>query len=462
MLIQPTLLQVPLNEFANSTLDLLSDYAEKIGMFGLTRDDVVPPVSMLSIAQQVMNDGFSVSIVDMYLEEICGGDPKKLLIERIKKENPLIVGIADMEACTMDAAIYVADTVKDINKNIITVMGGVNATPMDEFLLNNYDNLDVIVKNEGEQTFSELVKKSFNTKSFDDIRGITYRVGEKIKKNPPRPFMQPEEIPIPNREIYSLEKLYKVNSKVDMVFGSRGCPYNCSFCNGPSFWKRRWRGRLVEDIIKELKTIEEAGAKRFHMWDLNFGVNKKWVKRLCDAIQDEGIGLEWEVELRVDDLKEPLIKNLRKAGCNTAFCGIESPDQAILDSVHKSYESSSQERALKTAKKQGLNIEGGYVVGLPEDNERSISATTNQAVKYLESDLVIPLFFIFVPFPGTEIGENPEKFGIKIENKNFQHFHFIPPKPLASTKYLTAEEVFDLWELGQKRIFESVNQKLKI
>jgi len=177
-------------------------------------------------------------------------------------------------------------------------------------------------------------------------------------------------------------------------------------------------------------------------------------------MKKEGIELTWEVELRVDDLAEPFVKEITSAGCTTAFCGIESKEQRILDSVHKSYNSNIQETALRVSKNYGLHIEGGYVVGLPEDNEETISATTDLAIRLFEEDLAIPLFFIFVPFPGTEIGDNPERFSIKVENQNFQNYHFIPPEPLASTKYLTAREVFKLWEQGQKQILNVVCEKL--
>ena len=460
VLIQPTLLQVPLNVLATETLDLLSVYAEKIGMFGLTRDDVVPPIAMLSIAQSVINAGYSVSIIDMYLEEVLGKDPYELLIKSIKKENPSVVGIADMETCTLDASLNVAKKVKEINEEILVVLGGVNATAMDDYILNNYEHIDLIVRGEGEKIFSEIVKNKMKNKSYFDIKSITYKKNKVIKKNDLGPFLKPEEIPIPNRDIYPLNKLYKINSNTDMIYASRGCPFNCSFCNGPSFWKRKWRGREADKIIDEMKNIEELGAKNFHMWDLNFGVNKKWVIDLCTSIKKEGIDLKWEVELRLDYLSKDFVKQITNSGCVTAYCGIESRDQNVLDSVNKSYNSTIQDNALRTAKKYNLKIEGGYVIGLPEDTKQSIISTTEMVMKLLDKDLAVPLFFIFVPFPGTDIGDNPDKYNIEIVNNNFRDFHFIPKNPLASTKYLSSREVFDLWEKGTRNIYNIIKEKL--
>lgn len=460
ILIQPTLLQVPVNSLANRTLDLLSTYGGKSGMSGLTRDEVIPPVAMLSIARQILDDGYGVSIVDMYLEEVCGEDAQKVLIMNLKKENPKVVGIAGMECCILDAAIDIAKIVKKINKDTVVSIGGVNATAMDEYILSKYSMIDVVVRGEAEKIFSDLVAAIVKNKPLSTVKGISYKLGTKIKRNALGPFLKPEDIPLPAREIYPFKRLYKINKNTDMIFASRGCPHNCAFCNAPSFWKRIWRGRLIKDVIEEMKIISDNGAERFYLWDLNFGTNKKWAIDICKSMKKENLELIWEVELRVDNLSKSFVKEITSAGCTTAFCGIESNEQNVLDSVNKSYNHNLQETALKTSKKYKLNIEGGYIIGLPNDNKITISSTTNLAIKLFENELAIPLFFIFVPFPGTDIGDNPGKYGIKIENHDFQNYHFIPKVPLASTRYLTAKEVFDLWEDGQRHIFNSVKKKL--
>ncbi len=460
LFIQPPYLQVPLDPLANQTLDLLSSYAEKIGMFGLTRNDLTPPTAMLSIAQMVIDAGYRAAIADMYLEEIYKEDPWAFLRRELKKRDPMIVGVANAENCIIEATVSVSKAVKEYNKEILVVSGGINATALDTRLLQKYGSIDVVVRGEGEKSFSELTEAFMKEKPFNGVQGITFRQGGNIIRNPDRPFMKPEEIPLPARNIYPIKRLYAAGGDADMIFASRGCPFKCSFCNTPPIWQGCWTGRPVENVIEEIKIMKEYGATKFHLWDQNFGGNQKWASQICDRILEEGLDMTWETEIRIDSLNNDFVEKITKSGCNVAFVGIESNNQTILDSVNKKYNASIQEKALRTAKEHSLFLEGGYVVGLPEDNKESIEATTKLALKYFKEDLAVPLYFLFVPFPGTEIGDNPEKFRIKIEDVGPENYHFISPKPLASTKNLTAQEVFDLWRTGQEKILTETKNKL--
>lgn len=462
LLIYPPVLHVPVNKVSERLYHLLDAYCKKIDFFGLASNvnSLVPPIALLSIATYLLKNGYSVSVLDMILEEREGKNPFVVLNKILKKENPRVVGISEMEMCLKTISVEIAKIVKKYDPQIVTVMGGVNASAeADELLQNN--ELDAIVHSEGEKTFLELCNRVFTDKSLEDIDGISYRTKNgSVIKNPPRLFLSPEEIPIPSRDIYPFKRLYKLNNNLDLVYASRGCPHNCSFCNAPLFWKHRWRGRLIKDIIEELKLIEDKGGKKIHIWDINFGTNKKWINRLCENIKNERIEIKWDCELRIDDLKTEFLKSISSAGCCGAYCGIESADQPILDAANKGYSLDILKKSLKRSITNGVIVEGGYVIGLPQDNKFSIVKTNKLAIKLFEEDLAIPHHFLFIPFKGTEIGENPNRYGIKIVNSNSTHFHFIPPKSIASTKFLSAEEVYNLWVKGQEDLVEVAEEKL--
>jgi radical SAM superfamily enzyme YgiQ (UPF0313 family) len=140
------------------------------------------------------------------------------------------------------------------------------------------------------------------------------------------------------------------------------------------------------------------------------------------------------------------LKTLYDGNCRGAFCGIEAVSQSVLDSVNKSYKSQDLVKYLNNAKDAGIHVDGGYVFGLPEDNLSGMMTMTRLACKLLEEDLVeTPAPFLFVPFKGTEIGENLKRHGIEIVNNNTDEWHFFPPNPIASTKYASAEEVHREW-----------------
>jgi len=83
---------------------------------------------------------------------------------------------------------------------------------------------------------------------------------------------------------------------------------------------------------------------------------------------------------------------------------------------------------------------------LPEDTVSGMRNMSEIAYRLLEEDLVeTPAPFLFVPFKGTEIGENLTRYSIEIVNNNIDEWHFYPPTPIASTKYASAEEVHRVW-----------------
>ncbi len=181
------------------------------------------------------------------------------------------------------------------------------------------------------------------------------------------------------------------------------------------FEKIRGISFMKEDRIVQTDNQSFLGdfwAKMVHIYDLNFGINKSWVKNICKEIY------------------------------RGAFCGIEAVSQSVLDSVSKSYKSQDLVNYLNNAKDAGIHVDGGYVFGLPEDNLSGMMTMTRLACRLLEEDLVeTPAPFLFVPFKGTEIGENLKRHGIEIVNNNTDEWHFFPPNPIASTKYASAEEV---------------------
>ncbi|MEF8848459.1 MAG: radical SAM protein [Candidatus Thermoplasmatota archaeon] len=463
LLIYPPILEVPANKNSERLYYLLSKYSKKIGFFGLSSnvDALVPPVALLSIAQYLKERGYTVNVLDLIIEEREGKNPYNVLKNYLKNINPQIVGISAMEMCLEPLVLKIVDIVKNFNQNIKVVLGGVNASSKSDYFLSK-EGIDFIVHGEGEKTFFKLCEALNKRSSLKEINGISYKRKNKIFRNPGVQSLKPEEIPSPDRDIYPFERLYKLNGGRDLIYTSRGCPYNCSFCNAPQFWNRQWKGRKIEKIIEELKVVKNKGANIVHFWDLNFGTNKEWVEKLCSAIKNEDIEIQWDCELRISDMSQSFLDVISSSGCRGAYCGIESSKQSLLNDTNKGYSINDLEKTLKKASKNGITVEGGYVIGLPGDNTSSIKKTNKLSEKLFEKDLSIPLHFLFIPFKGTAIGDNPSYYGIKIINNNPMHFHFISPRPIASTKFISAEKVYKLWEEGEKKLIKIAEKKLDI
>ena len=460
LLICPNALDIKIHPIFDEIEPLFLTLAEQRGLVGLARGAIVPPTELLTLSTYLIDAGISVSILDLTLEALKDNNIRDAINKKLKNEDPKIVGIRANEICFIDQYKEISSLVKNYNPDIMLIIGGVAATGYDTDLLSD-KNINFIVRGEGELTFLELCTSILNNKKLNGLNGISFISNKEYIRNPDRELLDLSTLKLPTRDIYPLKELYKLNGGIDLVYTSRGCPFNCSFCNAPSFWKHKWRGRKPEDIVDELLLIQEQGAKIVHIHDVNFGVNIKWVKKICELIRDNGLELYWDCQLRVDQLKKQTLKTLYTGNCRSAFIGIESASQASLDGSNKNYSTRSLINALNRSKQDGIHIDGGYVVGLPDDNLDSLQATKNLAITLFEKDLVeTPIYFLFIPWKGSHVGDNPEKFGIKIENYDVRYWHGFTAKPVASTKTVDAKTVYSFWEKGWSEIREILSKKI--
>jgi anaerobic magnesium-protoporphyrin IX monomethyl ester cyclase len=460
LLICPNALDITIHPIFNEIEPLLLELAKQRNLVGLARGAVVPPTELLTLSSYLLTNGISVSILDLTLEALKDSKLDDVLIKKLKNDNPKIVGIRANEICFIDQYLKLSSLIKGYNKDILVVLGGVAASGYSADFL-SHKNIDVIVCGEGELTFLDLCENFLSDVDTKKVKGIAYLKEGRIHHNPCRDLLDLKSLLLPSRNIYSLREMYTINGGIDLVYASRGCPSNCSFCNAPAFWGYKWRGRRPEDIVNELRVIEENGAKIAHIHDVNFGVNKHWINEICKLIKKSKLEINWDCQLRVDSLNNDLLRTLYSGNCRGAFIGIESASQESLNGSNKNYSNKVLFNALEKSKKEGIHIDGGYVVGLPDDSIGNLEATKQLAIDLLQKDLVeTPIYFLFIPWKGSHIGDNPSKFGIQIENLDFKYWHGFSSKPIASTKTVSAKTVYSIWEKGWFEIKEILEYKI--
>ena len=162
-----------------------------------------------------------------------------------------------------------------------------------------------------------------NNKPLRDVEGIVFKENGKIINNPDRPFIQDlDKLNYPAREILDLNK-YQRHARPyidvypeDTIVSSRGCPFACKFCSSQYFWKRTYRARQPEEVVKEIKyLINKFGTKGVIFNEDLFTVSKKRVLELCQLIKP--LGIEWKCSSRVDTVDEEMIKAMKESGCGS-------------------------------------------------------------------------------------------------------------------------------------------------
>jgi len=368
-----------------------------------------PPLGAAYLGSFLKRRGHSVSIIDMDPLGLAYSDIKGL----VENKMPDIIGISAM-TMQIKGALIIADLLKELNRSIPVIIGGVHASALPEEVLRTR-SVDFIVIGEGEITFSELVDNLSSSKSaFEEIKGIGFRENNEIKITIPRPLISDlnslpfplwEELPVEKYSIVLLGGWEKL--QVFPIVGTRGCPNQCIFCASNSVFRRVYRTRSAKNIFEEITFLmKEFNAKQFDFIDDTLTINRKGVIELCDMIIKAGLDIRWGCNARVNVVDEEMLFNMSKAGCISIDFGVESGDPKILKCLKKGINLDQIKKAHHLAKKAGLIVTSFFMVGNPGEDWLSIERTANLPGE-IETDY--PACAITTPFPGTEIYEIAKK-----------------------------------------------------
>ena len=385
-----------------------------------------PPLGILYCAGVLREGGIEVSLLDQPAKRFSLDQT----VNWVKKEDPDIIGFSVLLSTAKEAP-KIAERVKAENPNITVVFGSHHATFNAERILKKYPFVDIVVRGEGEHTSLEIARCLEKQRELDKVEGVTFRKNGRIVSNPDRPLNKDvDALPFPDRDLAGVQYKsaifgVKINSrKFTTILSSRGCPFNCSFCGIRKFTRGAWRPRSVENVMAELKYLQSEGYEQFLFADDNFTLNAKRVSKLCRSIQKEGMGIEWFCDSRVDHVSYDMFRDMVNAGCRCLFFGIESANQRILDYYRKGITPEQSEKAVRKARKAGIDIiVGSFIVGAPDETQREIINTLQFANKL---DIDVPDVNILGAQTGTDIWNDLVAKGLLNENEQWEDEICIP------------------------------------
>ncbi len=329
----------------------------------------------------------------------------------IEEYNPSVVGISAKTQNFISASI-VAKIAKEINPQIKVIAGGVHSTMNGSKVLECKD-IDFLSIGEGENTIVELLLALENNTELNLVDGIIFRNNGKIVRNKSRSYV--EDLDTLDFPLTHAPKILKDFDKYPKeafgyVFASRGCPYACTFCESKSMWTRKVRYRSPENIVAELKKMQEFGINKVNFDDDTFGISKKNIKAMNDLMHDELPNMTYTCETVVQLAKdENVVKDMRRGGCTATFVGIESGNNEMLKKIKKTQTTDECIQAMQNLRKHGVESHAFIMVGFPDETEETFKQTMDFIPK-LRPDGVI--FSIFTPYPGSDIYNECEAKGI--------------------------------------------------
>jgi radical SAM superfamily enzyme YgiQ (UPF0313 family) len=308
-------------------------------------------------------------------------------------------------------ALDIAKRIKAIDKDIVTVIGGIHATLNYRDMAKHW-SIDYVVVGEGEFTFLELVTTLQNRGDPRTVEGLAFRTSDdNIVVTPSRPRIEDlDSLPWPARHLFDMN-VYNRNRDTKMIT-SRGCPYRCIYCSTARFHGSKFRAVSAERVIDEMEyLINTYKLKSISFADDIFTLDRQRTYRICQIINEKGLQVKWGCSTRVDRVDQELLTVMHKAGCNQIFYGIESVSQQVLDTVHKGFTVEQAKQAIRWTKEAGIDVEESFIIGLPCDTYKSVMHIADFIKETKPSRIALNILY---PFPGTYISEHMEEFGIRI------------------------------------------------
>lgn len=297
-----------------------------------------PPLGLLTVSTLLPKE-WDKRLVDMNIHSLNEMD--------IQWADMVFLSAMDVQRKSISSIV---DRVHKAGKTIIA--GGPLFTGEPEA----FDQIDTLILNEAEITLPEFLEDICNG-----------RIPKKIYASDK--FADITKSPLPD---FSLIKMDDYES-MSLQF-SRGCPFNCDFCNVTALLGHFPRTKTVDQITAELDQLYDSGWKRNVFFvDDNFIGNKKLLKEnILPALIEwkkgkVGCNFITEASINLAD-DEELMKLMVSAGFIDVFIGIETPNEESLIECHKTQNSKRDLiKSVKAIQKQGMQVMAGFIVGFDND-----------------------------------------------------------------------------------------------
>ena len=365
------------------------------------------PLALLYLkAYLIERDG--VAFDDVPILEFTRDSEHSAMVEQILATRPDVLGLS-CYVWNVKALLGVAAEVKARSPHTRIVLGGPEVGPLAATVLRANPAVDVIVRSEGEIPFSELVNAWRNGADIAEVKGISYRRGEKILETEDPPILQDlGQLPSPH-----VARFIDPAGRVICLETQRGCVFRCNFCFYNKDLSIRNRRFDLDRVKSELLFWLGQDVAEIYLMDPIFNLNAERAKEICRFIAAHNDrGIEIHAEIWAEFIDDELARLMSEAHFEFLEVGLQSTDSTALATVERRLRQSRFEEGVGYLKKHKLKFEIQLIYGLPGETPQAFRASLNYAFA-LEAYLmaVFPLMIL----PGTELWRKAEGMNLAFD-----------------------------------------------
>lgn len=423
------------------------------------------PIGHAYVGAVAAMDGHTVDVLDLNAErrEPIKSSPEAFVkwaearvTEKLERDRPDVIGLGGI--ITQYSWIRrLATLCKRVHPDVPIVLGGGIASSMPEFMVKRMP-VDVVVQEEGEVTFSEVLHRLEARASMEGVRGTAYRHGVRpgewtVRNNGLRASVPSREqgldaLPWPLRSRWPEDEVYKVNPvghlnwqtkwidgasvtpgqySVSMI-ASRGCPYAsraCDYCYA-AYLGKTYRLRSPHEVVDEMEFLKARyGAAYIHFLDDLLMTDYRWALEFFAELRERkrttGFEAMWGGTCRTNIVADDVLRARREGrphmlelgyevGMRQAGYGVESASPTILKNIDKSGQTlEKMELAIKETQRVLGYADCSFMIASPGESADTVRETVDFCRKV---GLRPEVFFFTTAYPGTSFWELAQEKGL--------------------------------------------------
>jgi anaerobic magnesium-protoporphyrin IX monomethyl ester cyclase len=396
-----------------------------------------PPLQLAYLAGAALKAGHDAKIYDAMNKDRSFDDIRA----QIGSYRPDFVMTLDylpvtgaISTATVPAALQVLAIAKEVDPDIVTMIGGPHPTFMyDEILRDPTNHADFVIRGEAEETLVELMATIPGP--ADDVAGIAFLRDGEVVATPMRPHIADLDALEVAWHLLDWEDYhYNVEpwGRMASVLTSRGCMMGCSFCAQRLFWRGEWRARDPRKAVAEIRRlVDEYRVEFITLIDAYPTRDRQRWEKMLDLLIEEALPVHLLIETRVEDIirDADILDKYHDAGIIHVYLGAETSTDEMLSSLNKGTTTDQNKQAVDLLKAHDIMIEASFMIGFPSETWDSIKATSAEAVR-LNPDIAV--FPVITPMPFTPLWEEMQD---RIRVFDYSKYNLVTPiiEPYAMT-----------------------------
>lgn len=366
------------------------------------------------------------------------GSDADAILTRIRAEQPQVIGFSLIFQYMAPDFARVINALRNAGVGGHFTMGGHYASFEPTEVLNRTPGLDSIVRFDGEMTLVKLLNCLSRGVDWRTLPGIAFRTNaSEVTVSSLAPVVEDLDIlPRPDRKSINYESHPMPTAS---ILGSRGCPWDCSFCSIRPFYeeqggslRRMRKPRAIVDEMIDLHINRNVPIFLFQDDDFLAGGKsaKLWAMEIADLIVAAGLSeaIAFKISCRSDEIQEEVIERLMAGGLTHVYMGVESGDEEGLINMSKRMKPEAHLRAGRILKSLALSFDFGFMMVEPYSSFRSIRQNIDFLEEFIGDGWTVAPFCRMLPYAGTPVKRRLQTEGRLLGTPFEPDYKFLDPK----------------------------------